>query len=131
MLYCTFAVRSRAKRSVPITNKNMMKMLIILSNIFSNQMIICTEMRKTISHLKHSLIKTHVHSNIMKTKQDIQHCRNYGIMIKAAKAISHFRKLTNSVNCCYRKSLLLSLLRKGNQFEYNLNLCLDSHTVVC
>lgn len=40
-------------------------------------------------------------------------------MIKAAKAVSKFRKLTNSINYyCYIKSLLLSYLRKA----VNLNI---------
>lgn len=67
-MYFTFAVRRRAKRRVPITSKNMMKMLIILSNIFSNQMIICMEIKEE-DYLfsKYHLINTCVYSNITNT----------------------------------------------------------------
>lgn len=35
-----------------------------------------------------------MHSNIMKTKQDIQQCKaNYGIMTKAVTTVSNFIKL--------------------------------------
>jgi hypothetical protein len=67
-MYLTFAVRRRAKRRVPMTSKNMMKMLIILSNIFSNQMIICMGMKKEgyLSSTYH-LTNTRMYSNITNT----------------------------------------------------------------
>lgn len=61
-------------------------------------------------------------------KTGYQHCKaNYGIMIKAMKAMCNFRKLTNGINyCCFvTQTLLLFYLIKGSQFEHNLYLCLN------
>lgn len=92
-------------------------MLIILFNIFFNQMIICIEMKKRIIYFLsiNNLIKIYMYLNIMKIKQDIQVCKvDYGITIKVVKVVSNFRKLIVLIILLLYRVFELLYLRKGS-----------------